>query len=177
MSNDSGDETDALQAEEDDAFGTDTSAIVDSGIIESQYKSVGTQFPDIEYSETYSEEDSITLSESSSHSSYPSEEDADFEINEKEHNLSDDEYDSDPFDVNYADEKFYAEGDDAFDDDDEYDLADDIPPALQPDVIVIYDDDDELPVGVQHARVASTLVNYRWVHIYIAGHNWSLVVL
>jgi hypothetical protein len=65
LSNDSGDETDALQAEDNDAFGTDTSAIVDSGIIESQYKSVGTQFPDIEYSETDSEEGSITLSESS----------------------------------------------------------------------------------------------------------------
>jgi hypothetical protein len=152
----SGDETDSLQAEEDDAFGTDTAAIFDSGIIESQYKSVGTQFPDIECLDTDSEEDSITLSESSSHYSYPSEEHADFELNEDEHDLSDAEYESDPYDVHYADDEFYAEGDDAFDDDDDYGLADDIPPAPQPEVIVIYEDDDELQVGVQHARVSST---------------------
>ena len=158
MSNDSGDETDALHAEEDETFDTDTSAIVDSGIVEGQYKSVGTQFPETEYSDTDSEEDSITLSESSSQYSYPTgDDDADFEINEEEeHDLSDVEYESDPFDAYNADDEFYAEGDDAFDDDDDYGLADDIPPAPQPEVIVIYEDDDELQVGVQQPRVATS---------------------
>lgn len=179
LSYDSGDETDSLQAEDNDAFGTDISAIVDSGIVEGQYKSVGTQFPETEYSDTDSKEDSITLSESSSQYSYPTrDDDADFKINEeKEHDLSDLEYESDPFDAYNADDEFYAEGDDAFDDDDDYNLADDIPPALQPEVIVIYEDDDELQVGVQQPRVASSWVDQWCLLIDIASHKWSLLGL